>query len=232
LTSQVCDVVRSVSPDIVVNCVGIIKQREDANDLAKSIGINSMLPAYLSFACERAGARLIQISTDCTFDGKKGMYIESDEKSATDIYGTTKYMGEVAGAVVIRTSIVGRTNRDRYGLFEWFIGNRGKEVNGYVNAIYSGLTTNELSRVVSMIIKNPIPAGIYHVSSKPISKYDMLCSLNEKMALGIKVNRYEDFVEDRSLDSSFFKGTTGYSPPSWEDMLGEIANLEREYENV
>ena len=114
-------------PDVVINCVGLVKQRPEAEDPVLSIKLNSLFPHQLANLCAREGTRMIHISTDCVFSGQKGMYSEDDVADARDIYGKTKYLGEISdrGCLTLRTSIIGRELHTSNGLVEWFLGNNG-----------------------------------------------------------------------------------------------------------
>jgi dTDP-4-dehydrorhamnose reductase len=168
---------------------------------------------------------MIHFSTDCVFSGKKGNYLESDQSDAEDLYGRTKFLGEVSypHTVTLRSSIIGRELKARLGLIEWFLCQKGP-VHGYKNAIYTGFTTDEMSKILlNVIIPNPALSGVYHVSSDPISKYDLLRLVKEKLNLETEIIPDEGFRCDRSLDSSRFRSLTGYTPPSWEQMIEELA---------
>ncbi len=216
--------IMAIKPDVVVNCIGIIKQLAEANEYIPSIGINALWPHVLSKGCLEAGCRMVHISTDCVFSGNNGFYTEDCPTDPVDLYGKTKAMGEVkiAPCVTLRTSIVGRELRSSSGLFEWFISQRGGQVNGFSRAIYTGLTTLEMARVIRMVIEKDVPPGLYHVSSDPIDKYSLLYMVNEAMSLGIQVDRDDELVCDRSLNSRYFRDMTGYVPPSWKQMIEEM----------
>jgi dTDP-4-dehydrorhamnose reductase len=214
-----------VKPDHVVNCIGIIKQVSAAQDPLTSIGINSLFPHRLANVCVAAGARLIHISTDCVFSGRKGGYREDDISDAEDLYGRSKFLGEVSGpgSLTLRTSIIGRELRSTTGLVEWFLANRGGSVAGYTNAIFSGLTTLELSRLIRDIItRHRELTGLYQVSVDPIRKLDLLRLLNEAYGTKTEIRPDEDVHVDRSLDSSRFRTATGYRPPKWEALVSAM----------
>jgi len=226
--------IRKVRPDVVINCIGIVKQLEAANDPIQTITINSLLPHQLAQICEKEHARLIHFSTDCVFSGKQGRYKPTDPMDAEDLYGRTKALGEVnkQGCVTIRSSIIGRELGTRNGLLEWFLNQKGKNIQGYKNAIYSGFTTIEMSNILRMIIeKRPELSGTVQVASKPISKFDLLNLIREKMRLDIKIEPESEHKIDRSLDGSAFNKLTGYAPPSWESMIEELAKDSAMYES-
>lgn len=220
-------------PDAVVNCIGIVKQLREAQDPVKSVRVNSLFPHLLADECARRGIRLVHFSTDCVFSGRKGMYTEDDPPDPVDLYGKSKLAGELhgEGAVTIRTSLVGRELGSSNGLVEWFLANRGGSVKGYTNAVFSGFTTAEMARVVRKVLTEHRDAhGVWHVASKPISKYDLLMLMNDRMRLGTRIEPAELPRIDRSLDGGRFERATGYSPPSWEDMVDELATEAPMYE--
>lgn len=222
---QVTRALASIEPDLVINCIGLIKQLGHvANDPLFSISINALLPHRLSLICRTAKIRLIHISTDCVFSGKTGNYTEESYADPVDIYGRTKYLGEVyyPHCVTLRTSIIGRELSTKMGLVEWFLAQE-EHVNGYKNAIFSGFTTDELSRIIKdYVIPNPQLSGLYHVSSEAISKYDLLNIVKDAYKKDIRIDPYEDFYCDRSLISERFRQATGYQPPSWDEMIADM----------
>jgi dTDP-4-dehydrorhamnose reductase len=222
------EVVRSlatVQPDLVINCIGLIKQAPLAKDPLSAIRINAMLPHQLALVCKSTGIRFIHVSTDCIFSGNKGNYTEDEPSDAVDLYGRTKFLGEVSypNTITLRTSIIGRELKSKLGLIEWFLAQEG-EIDGYRKAIFSGMTTDELSSVIQKyVIPNEELSGLYHVSSEPISKYQLLVLAKQAFDKQIEIRPYDDFVIDRSLDSSQFRKVTGYKPPSWEAMIDKLA---------
>jgi len=169
---------------------------------------------------------MIHISTDCIFSGKRGNYTEADQSDAEDLYGRTKFLGEVSytpHTITLRTSIIGRELRNRLGLMEWFLAQKGT-IKGYRNAIFTGFTTDELSRIIlNYVIPRTDLTGIYQVSSNPISKYDLLMLANDAFEKNITITPDDEYKCDRSLDSTRFREATGYKPPSWPEMIAELA---------
>lgn len=217
---------REQAPEAVVNCMGVIKQRPESRAAIPSIEINSLLPHRLNELCRDIGARLVHLSTDCVFSGRRGGYRESDLPDALDLYGRSKLLGEVADppGVTLRTSIIGLELRRRTALVEWFLAQRGA-VRGFRRAIFSGFTTREMVRVVErVLVDGAVTAGVWHVAAAPISKHDLLLELARRIPrTDVEIVPDDDFVCDRSLDGSAFEQATGYRPPSWEDMLEELA---------
>lgn len=215
----------AIQPDIVINCIGLIKQLPIASDPLSAITINSLLPHRISMICRSADARMIHISTDCVFDGKKGNYTENDRSTADDLYGRSKFLGEVAyppHCLTLRTSIIGHELKGKLGLIEWFLAQQGK-VRGFTKAIYSGFTTIEFARIIAdYVFPNNELTGVYHVSSDPISKYDLLKLVARKYDKKIEIEPYDNFRQDRSLDSSLFRRLTGYMPPSWPELVDKM----------
>jgi dTDP-4-dehydrorhamnose reductase len=217
---------RELRPDVVVNCVGIIKQLPGAHDAITSITINSLLPHQLAAACAEIGARLIHVSTDCVFSGRKGMYRESDQPDAEDLYGRSKLLGEVTGAgcLTLRTSIIGRELRATTGLVEWFLSNRGAAVDGYGEAIFSGLTTLALADLIGNVIEHhPRLSGLYQVSTEPIDKLTLLRLINDAYGANVMIRPSSAVRIDRSLDSSRFREATGWQPRPWRELVAEMA---------
>ena len=211
-------------PDVVVNAIGIVKQLPEASQSIPSIEINALFPHRLALLCKDINARMIHLSTDCVFSGKKGNYKESDTSDADDLYGRTKFLGEVAGnhCLTLRTSMIGRELSRKNNLLEWFLAQK-ETVHGYKEFIFSGFTTLELSRVIeNLLINYPKAHGVYHVSSEPISKYDLLFLIKASLKLPIEIVQDETFVCDRSLDSGKFRQIFNYNPPSWEEMIDEL----------
>ncbi|MBA3638152.1 MAG: SDR family oxidoreductase [Acidobacteriota bacterium] len=224
--------VEAVRPDVVVSCIGVVKQRGEAKDPIVSLTVNSLFPHRLAALCRSSGARLIHVSTDCVFAGRKGRYVETDEPDAVDLYGRTKQLGEVSGpgALTLRTSIIGRELATSQGLVEWFLAQKGT-APGFTEAIFSGLTTIELSRVILRVIgSHPSLEGIYHVAADPISKYDLLVLLNRAFGMGLTIESDDSVRIDRSLDGRRFRVATGYDPPTWPEMIGELAADDTPYD--
>jgi len=215
----------SIQPDIVINCIGLIKQLPMASDPLSAITINSLLPHRISMICRSAGARMIHISTDCVFDGKKGNYKEQDTPNADDLYGRSKCLGEVSytpHCLTLRTSIIGHELKGKLGLIEWFLAQQGK-VRGFTKVIYSGFPTIEFARIIdNYVLPNNELIGVYHVSSDSISKYDLLKLVAIKYDKKIEIEPYDDFRQNRSLDSSLFSRLTGYVPPSWPELVDKM----------
>lgn len=219
-------ILRETRPDAVVNCVGIVKQLAAAKDPIPSIEINSLLPHRLAAECRTAGARLVHISTDCVFSGKRGMYTEEDAPDAEDLYGRSKLLGEVTGerAITLRTSIIGRELHATSGLVEWFLSRRGATADGYTRAIFSGLTTAELARVIANVLEHhPGLSGLWHVSAEPIAKLELLQLLNDAYRANVTIRPSDTVTIDRSLDSTRFRAATGWSPRSWKTMVADMA---------
>ena len=214
------------APNAIVNAVGIVKQRPSAHESIPSLEINSLLPHRLAVLCRAAGARLIHVSTDCVFSGATGKYVETDASDAADLYGKSKFLGEVDAppALTLRTSIIGPELTRRSGLLEWFLAQQGT-VKGFRGAIYSGFTTMEIGRIIDRVLTRfPGAHGLYHVSSDPISKYDLLLLLREHFRRDIEIVPDGVFQCDRSLNSDRFRREFEYSPPSWEAMCQELAD--------
>ena len=211
----------SFKPDIVINCIGLTKHYADSMVPLRAIALNALLPHRLAALTRISGARFIHISTDCVFAGTRGNYSEDDQPDATDLYGRSKYLGEVdePHTLTLRTSTIGHELQTRLGLLEWFLQKNGG-CEGYSRAIFSGLTNVEFARVVQdFVIPFPELHGLYNVGGDPISKYQLLRAVAAVYGRQTDIDRNEDFVIDRSLDSRRFRRMTGYVPPDWAAMI-------------
>lgn len=220
-------ILAQVAPDAVINAVGVVKQLANADDPLVALPINALLPHQLARLCQEAGARLVQISTDCVFDGTRGNYTEDDFPDATDLYGRSKLLGEVdyPHGVTLRTSIVGHELDSHHGLFDWFLAQEGV-VGGYRRAIFSGLTTVELARVIARhVLPDPQLRGVYHVSAAPISKDALLRIVAEVYGKAIEIVPKDEPVIDRSLRSDRFRAAVGYMPPDWQTLVGDLRDV-------
>ncbi len=232
-TTTVAATIAKIKPDVIFNAVGIVKQVPTAKNAVDTLLINSVLPHQLATIAEKVGARLIQISTDCVFEGTTGNYSEGDRPDATDLYGKSKNLGEVVAAncLTLRTSIIGRELATAHGLVEWVLSNRGEKVQGYANAIFSGFPTVVLADIISNLIKNcPDMSGLYHVSSEPINKFDLLSLIKTSYDLDLDIERFDDFRLDRSLNSAKFRKETGFLPADWPELIERMAEDATPYE--
>lgn len=221
---SIIEVLSFAQPDVVINCVGLIKQNPLVENTLLAISINSLFPHRVASICRAMGIRMIHVSTDCVFSGDKGNYKETDPSDATDLYGRTKFLGEVVypHCITLRTSIIGHELRGKRGLVEWFLSQQGM-IKGFTHAIFTGLPTIEFARVIKeYVLSDPNLNGLYHVSAEPISKYDLLKLIAIRYRKEIQINPYDDFYSDRSLDSTRFQNATGYQPPSWEELVEKM----------
>lgn len=217
-------IIARIAPSIVINCIGIIKQSQLSSDRYLNVSINSLVPHQLAELCESQQARLIHFSTDCVFDGQKGNYQESDTALATDLYGRSKYLGEVdyPHALTLRTSLIGHELRSRGGLLEWFLA-QTNSVSGYTHAIFSGLTTYELAQVLlRYILPAPQLNGIYHLSATAISKYELLQLIANVYGKKIALIPCAQVQLNRALNSHKLSREVGYSPKPWPQMIIEM----------
>ena len=225
-TENYSNLVEDLKPEVIINAVGIIKQLQLSKDVVKTLTVNSIFPHKLAEIAEKNNARLITFSTDCVFDGKTGNYREEDNSNAVDVYGKSKNLGEVVSgnSLTLRMSIIGRELLSKKSLIEWFLSNSGRKINGYTNAIYTGFPTVILSQIIENVIENfEGLRGLYHVSSNPISKFDLLQIVREKYNLDIEIEPFSDFHIDRSLNSDKFRKETGFAPIKWDEMIEIMA---------
>lgn len=208
-------------PDVVINCIGLIKQLAEADDPLQAVPINTLLPHRLARLCELSSARLIHMSTDCVFSGDKGGYCETDTSDAKDLYGKSKFLGEVdyPNAITLRTSIIGHELQSARGLVDWFLSQQDS-CKGYSRAIFSGVPTVVLAKIIrDVVIPHPELHGVYHVAASPISKYDLLKLVAQVYGKTIKITPDDQLEIDRSLNAERLGEATGYITPKWEDMI-------------
>jgi dTDP-4-dehydrorhamnose reductase len=223
-----------VQPQVVVNCIGVVKQSTVSHQAVLTVHLNALLPHQLAELCIEKGIRLILFSTDCVFSGRRGNYSEDDIPDPLDLYGRSKLLGEVnqAGCLTLRSSIVGWELQHQQALLSWFASQRGKHIAGYQRAIFSGLSTLEMARVVSEVIHQwPELSGIFHVAGPPISKFDLLSEL--RVAQGwedIDLQPDSAYQCDRSLCGTRFGYATGWTAPGWSVMISELAAERAIYE--
>ena len=217
-------ILSDVSPNIILNCIGIVKQNPLSNNPLSSIQVNSIFPHLLNKLSLKFKARLIHFSTDCVFSGLNGNYLETDFSDANDIYGRSKFLGEISnnGNITLRTSFIGNELGTNRALLNWFLSQKEK-IKGYRNAIYSGLTTLEVAKVLDKyVIPNPDLQGLYHLSGDNIDKYSLLSLINKVYKKDLSIEEDFNFKIDRSLNSYKFRKETGYKPLKWEKAIQEM----------
>ncbi len=229
---------REIRPDFVLNAIGLVKQLPEAADRELMVSVNAWLPHRLARACRDAGARLIHMSTDCVFSGRRGRYAEGDDPDPEDLYGRAKLLGEPEpsdpSVITIRSSLIGRELSARTrGLVEWLLASRGRRVKGFARAVFSGFTSLELSRIVALIVeKHPELHGLFHVASEPIDKFTLLGLVRDALRLDVEILRDDEVRCDRSLVMDAFPRRTGYRPPSWPEMVREMCSDPTPYDDL
>ena len=222
-----------VRPEVVVNCIGLTKHHEEAEDPQMALPLNALLPHRMADLCAVAGARLIHVSTDCVFAGTKGNYGEADAPDAGDVYGKSKYLGEVdyPHAITLRTSTIGHELQSACGLLEWFLTQQGS-CKGFNRAIFSGLPNTEFARVVrDVVIPRPDLHGLYHVGADPIGKYELLKLIAQVYGKQIDIVRDDELKIDRSLNSWRFDQATGYKAAAWPVLI-QAMHASRQHETT
>lgn len=220
-----------VRPQVVVNAVGAIKQKDLAAAADETFYLNGVLPHAAALGA--GGARVVHVSTDCVYRGDRGGYREAEPPDAEDLYGRSKAVGELAYGphLTLRTSIIGFETGGHLGLLSWFLSQpRGSTLRGFTHALYSGLPTVTLSRTIHALLRRDPPlAGLYHVASDPIDKYTLLSRVNEALGLGHTLVPDDTLRIDRTLDDGRFRRASGTERPGWdalvEEMLADLASL-------
>lgn len=221
-----------LEPDVLVNCIGLVKQDPLAGSPSRAIEVNALFPHNVAAHCSARGVRMIHVSTDCVFSGSAGRYSEADLPDAVDLYGRSKLLGEVTydGHLTLRTSIVGRELTGSNGLVEWFLSQAGREVRGYESAFFSGLSTLTLAETLNTVIHDHRDlAGLYHVASRRIDKYNLLCLLDEYFGTATTIDPESSVRIDRSLNGKRFALETGISTPSWPVMVEDLVDDARRF---
>ncbi len=221
-------IIRALRPECILNGTGVTKRRHEIHHIETALTINSLFPHKLAEWCLGQGIRLINFSTDCVFHGDSGDYNEESITTAIDNYGRTKAFGEVTdmmNCVTIRSSFIGREIMHKTELLEWFLAQDGKSIKGFTNALYSGVSTIQMSKVVSHILDNfPNLHGLYQLApEKPISKYDLLCIAKKAFGSSVQIVTDDSFISNKSLNGSKLKNEIGFEVPSWNTMMTELA---------
>lgn len=228
--------ISEILPEVVINAIGVIKQSKLGKQALQCIDINARLPHLLAQLCELKKIKLIHFSTDCVFSGKLGCYQETDSPDPIDIYGKSKFLGEVSGEYVltIRTSIVGWELKGFRGLFEWFSRQRGRTIKGYTKVIYSGLTTTALAKLsIELLKKKSFISGLWQIAGPSINKYNLLTQLKDTMGWqDILIEPDDHFICDRSLCGKKFTEETRLVTPSWDEMLEDLKSIWPQYKRL
>ncbi len=207
--------------DAIINCTAIINQDAE-RDKVGAVRINALLPHYLEAITSGTKTVVVHRSTDCIFSGGRGEYGLEDWPDASSFYARSKALGEIVNEkdITIRTSLIGpETDENGSGLFNWFY-NQKKEVNGFANAIWTGITTIEFARGIEWLLDNKKHGLLQLVPDHPISKYDLLL-LFEKYYPGDRIiNR----VENTRVDKSLIPVCDGYVVPDYELQISEMKN--------
>jgi len=220
--SKLTEIVKEIKPKIIINCVGIIKQKDDSNLFKKSIYVNSYFPHLVAELCDKFNIKLFHISTDCVFDGKRGNYLETEQSNAIDLYGRSKFLGEInyGNSLTVRTSIIGHELFTYFSLVDWFINQNGRVVNGYYHAIYTGFPTIYFAEILDTLFNKYFDIkGLIQISSPKINKFDLLNLIKNQYGLNIIINQDTDFICDRSLDSTYFRTVTDITIPEWDELI-------------
>ncbi|MEH1056629.1 SDR family oxidoreductase [Micromonospora sp. CPCC 206171] len=222
-TDRVRRLLDDVRPDLVVNGVGVIKQRSDVHDAVRTVTINALLPQILAHECGTRGVRLVSVSTDCVFSGDRGNYLETDIPDPPDLYGRSKLLGETAPpTLTLRTSIIGHELTSNRSLVDWFL-SQTTDVRGYTKAIYTGVTTTEFARFLrTVVLPREDLQGLYHLAAAPVSKYDLLRLVARTYGWTGRILPEDGFRCDRSLSADALFAATGYRPPAWPEMISQL----------
>ena len=208
-------------PHTIINCIGILNKNAEDNP-SDSILINSYFPHFLEKITTPLQTKVIHLSTDCVFSGIKGNYKENDFKDATGYYALSKSLGEINNQkdLTIRTSIIGPDlNPNGIGLFNWFTKQNGT-INGYKNAIWTGVTTLELAKFIQENINSNLSGIIHLVNNSTISKYDLVCLFATCFNSNLSIKPYEGYYSNKSLINT--RLDINYHFKSYSEMVNEM----------
>ena len=222
--------IRATGPSVVINCIGVVKQLEEHFQSEVSIEINSLFPRKLARACSDVGARLIHFSTDCVFSGQKRNYVETDVMDASDLYGRSKALGEIDSPphLTLRTSIIGHETNTAHSLIDWYL-SQTNVVKGYRGAIFSGIPTVVISQLLNDFILDSTLSGIFHLSAKPISKFDLLSLVKRVYEKGPPIMPCDEYKVDKSLNSDKLKAELGLQVDDWPSLVNSMHDEYRRY---
>ena len=219
---EVADVLNTIKPNFIINLVGVLNTNAEQNP-DNAIWINSFFPHFLAKIATNIGSKLIHISTDCVFNGKKGSYKENDVKDGYGVYAQSKSLGEInySNHITLRTSIIGPDlNKNGIGLFNWILKNKN-DIVGYSNVFWGGITTLELSKAIDFVINNNPRTNLVHVTNNlKISKFDLIKVIDRVFNLNLNLISETETKYDKSLlnTSEIFN----YKTPSYDKMINEL----------
>ena len=216
-------------PDVIINCIGVLnKDAEDRPD--KAILLNSYLPHHLAKKATSSGAFLIHISTDCVFSGSKGNYLDTDLKDGIGFYAQSKALGEVnyGDHITIRTSIIGpEVKSGGIGLLHWFLRNEAKEIKGFTQAYWGGVTTIQLAIAIERAIEQSLSGLIHLTNGIRISKFDLVSIFKAVFEKDVLIQADDHYKADKSLAISAQTPLLG-EVPSYEKMVKDMKSWMQE----
>ena len=228
--------INKIKPDIVINCVGIIKQNSKLNSKKVIFKINSTFPNYLSKLAIESNFKFLHFSTDCVFSGninQKKKYHENSIPDALDLYGKSKIAGEKfnQNTLILRTSFIGHElNINKKSFLDWFLFTKKKTVKGFKNAYFTGLTNLYIAKFINkniLFIKKNF--GIFHLSGSKISKLNLLMMINRIYNVKKKIIPASGLKINRSLSNYRLKKVINFRNPEWQQMLKKLKKTSKEY---
>lgn len=220
--AKLTNIILSGQYDWVINCIGILNSACDQNT-ADAILLNSYLPHYIASIISDTKTRMIHMSTDCVFSGKRGRYTEYENPDGETMYDKTKALGEVNDTrnLTFRNSIIGPDiNINGIGLFNWFMKQNG-EINGFEKSIWTGVTTLTLAKAMYAASRSNI-SGIYNLVNNQITnKYELVTLFNKYMKKNLVINKVDGVVHDKSLINT--RSDFSFVVPSYEEQIKEMS---------
>ena len=223
------------NPDVVINCAAHTAVDLCETDMENAYKINAIGPRNLAIACEKAGAKLVQVSTDYVFDGNSVRpYREDDITCPNSVYGTSKLMGEnfvrefCSKYFIVRTAwLYGEGNNFVRTMLK--LSETNSELNVVNDQIGSPTSTVDLAKAIIDLIHTE-HYGTYHGTCEgQCSWYDFAKKIFEIKNIDIKVNPVtsDEFKRPAPrpnysvLDNFMLKLVGLNSFRKWEDSLEE-----------
>lgn len=210
--------------DFVINCIGLLV-KDSIENPDQAILINSWWPKYLESTLSHSETKLIHLSTDCVFNGKRGYYIETDNHNETNMYGRSKSLGEVDNNkdVTFRMSIIGPELRNGSGLFNFVQSNKNKNIQGWTNVYWNGMTTLQLAKCLEDYILDPSHTGIYHLVNNDVSidKFNLISKINSVFNFQANISQG---LSSKNINKILLNDTRikKYSIPNYDIQLEEL----------
>lgn len=223
------------NPDILFHCAAFTDVDGCENDRKRAYLANALGTQYVAEGCAKAESKMIYLSTDFVFDGKKGKpYSETDAPCPLSVYAETKLLGEYYVShllntfIIIRVSrIFGRRGRNFSSVLPRLM-KEGKKIVLTENLVNSPTYADDLVKATAFLVEKEF-CGIVNICNRGECswyEYGMKVRdiMNVKNAELVQV-KFEGFKTGQaerprySVLSTELLGTLGFSMPDWQDSL-------------